>query len=148
MEYVQQARQKLGRLSDTTGDKHDIQARISKLGGFGNEFDSEQSKLLQPLLELSEKMMDSLPPAEREKLRKEIEELKKEFGGVGDGIHDAKDNMENCVLKWKEYQDEKDKFARWLRNAEADLKGVKDGQTSLEDKQKAFRQCEVSIVAV
>ncbi|XP_064624000.1 muscle-specific protein 300 kDa-like isoform X3 [Lineus longissimus] len=142
MEYVQQARQKLGRLSDTTGDKHDIQARISKLGGFGNEFDSEQSKLLQPLLELSEKMMDSLPPAEREKLRKEIEELKKEFGGVGDGIHDAKDNMENCVLKWKEYQDEKDKFARWLRNAEADLKGVKDGQTSLEDKQKAFRQCE------
>ncbi|XP_074648980.1 muscle-specific protein 300 kDa-like isoform X3 [Tubulanus polymorphus] len=141
LDWMSGARQQLTRLSEPSGDKDAVQAKINELKQFKQNCANERDRIGK-VIEEAKKIMPTLPPHQQELLRKEIAQLQREYDELGANIDDAQHKLENNVLKWVDYNDEKTGFKHWLDEVEDALKTINDPHATLEEKQKKFRQIE------
>ncbi|ESO86156.1 hypothetical protein LOTGIDRAFT_167389 [Lottia gigantea] len=119
--------------SDLAGDKHDVEDRLVRLHELSAEKDQEASKIHQTI-ESGEKLYSTTSSEGRDVIRQDLRALREQWENVCDRLSETNRKLDSSLNQWSSYDENSEKFHKWLIDMEVKLKEDADLKTTLPDK--------------
>lgn len=137
LNYVNRAREKIPFVQQMSlNDKMSIEQSVAPLESLLNK-QAQGDLLLEHLQSTAEVVLASTSPNGQQIIKNDIKELKQNFEDLFKEIRTKKDQLEDVMVRWRDYKDEFEKLSEWLTQIDILVKNHKLAlHPTLQDKQK------------
>ncbi|KAL8590280.1 hypothetical protein ACOMHN_006396 [Nucella lapillus] len=139
LDWLANAKHRLQRLSDFSGDKHSLQDRLQQLRDFKAEL-SQGQEMVDRCAALGERNCHTTAPRGVKAIRREVQSLRDDWASFTTSVADVESNLESCIANWLKLDDEHTGFMGWLQSMDAKVKALAEHCSSLPAKRKRLQE--------
>lgn len=144
IQWIRQAKERLSKCSEPTGDKESLGSKLSQMKVLQNEV-SDGEKKLEIALDLGDKACQNADDEDREIIEEEIGLLQEEFDTYVESLNSTRNLLEIGIVKWTEYEEHFQEALDWLAQTEILVKSYNKLQNSLEEKRAVLEQFQLQL---
>lgn len=138
--WLRDAKEKLGKCSEPTGDKEALSSKASLLKVLFNELKDGQDKLEKALKQGEVAVRVAVEDSDKEVIEEEVAALQDEYDNYADALNRTKKHLELGIVKWTEFEDNYKEAEQWLSQTEAQVQSYNKLQGGLEEKRIALER--------
>lgn len=95
--------------------------------------------------QLGERVCLTTAPRGQDAIHRELQNMKDDWNSFANSVNDMEANLEACISKWLDLDDEYQRFQQWIDKMDARVKSLAENKPDLQRKQQQLRDGEVSI---
>uniref|UniRef100_A0A8D8Q2T6 Nesprin-1 n=1 Tax=Cacopsylla melanoneura TaxID=428564 RepID=A0A8D8Q2T6_9HEMI len=138
--WLRDAKEKLGKCSEPTGDKESLSSKSSLLKVLFNELKDGQEKLEKALKQGEVAVRVAVEESDKEVIEEEVAVLQDEYDNYADALNRTKKNLEVGIVKWTEFEENYKEAEQWLSQTDAQVQSYNKLQNGLEEKRIALER--------
>ncbi|XP_057659189.1 muscle-specific protein 300 kDa isoform X4 [Diorhabda carinulata] len=143
-QWIRNARERLGKCSEPTGDKESLGSKLSQLKALKNEVSEGQQKL-ELAIDLADKAIPFADDMDKEIIEEEVGLLQEDFDNYVENLNHTKSLLEVGIVKWTEYEDQYRDALEWLSQTEKMIQSFNKLQDSLEEKRAVLEHFQLQL---
>ncbi|XP_072386756.1 muscle-specific protein 300 kDa isoform X12 [Diabrotica undecimpunctata] len=143
-QWIRNARERLGKCSEPTGDKESLGSKLSQLKALKNEVPEGQKKL-ETAIDLADKAIPYATDMDKEIIEEEVGLLQEDFDNYVENLNHTKSLLEVGIVKWTEYEDQYRDALEWLSQTEKMVQSYNKLQDSLEEKRAVLEHFQLQL---
>lgn len=147
MNWLRAAKEMVNKLSEPTGDRESLSAKVAQVKKLMNEKDQGLQQL-EKALEKAEAACKASDEEDREIVEEEVAFLQEEFDNYCETLAKFKAFLESGLVKWTEYEDQYQDAVEWLAQTEATVQTFNRLQNTLTEKRDILEQFQSHLQAV
>ncbi|KAK6181528.1 hypothetical protein SNE40_009363 [Patella caerulea] len=128
--------------ADLAGDKHDVEDRLVRLQQLAAEKDDDANRVHQTI-ESGEKLYSTTSSEGRDIIRQDLRSLREQWEGVCDKLSDTQRKLDSSLNQWSSYDENSEKFHKWLVDMEVKLNEDAEFKSTLPDKKAQLQNHKV-----
>ncbi|KAJ8309206.1 hypothetical protein KUTeg_014080 [Tegillarca granosa] len=162
LDWLANNRHKLQRLSDYSGDRRTLQDRLQQLkkangklcnvkdfklgtAELSTDFKGEMRQgqdMVNNATQLGERVCLTTAPRGQDAIHRELQNMKDDWNSFANSVNDMEANLEACISKWLDLDDEYQRFQQWIDKMDARVKSLAENKPDLQRKQQQLRDGE------
>lgn len=146
--WLRDAKEKLGKCCEPTGDKEALTSKSSQLKVLFNELKDGQEKLEKALKQGEDAVRVAVEESDKEVIEEEVAALQDEYDSYAEALNRAKKNLEVGIVKWTEFEENYKEAEQWLNQTEGQVQSYNKLQEGLEEKRVALERFQVLLQAL
>lgn len=139
VDWLQDAREDVKSLRDTSGTRSELEQRLVKLKELLAGRQSAMG-LLNTVMESGERLYASTGPDGREIIRLQLAELQAAFDGYFDDLSSTERDLNGKLSRWFGFEESKDKLSKWLKDLEVSLPKEIELKATLDEKRAQLQK--------
>lgn len=143
-QWIRNARERLGKCSEPTGDKESLGSKLSQLKALKNEVPEGQKKL-EIAIDLADKAIPFAAEMDKEIMEEEVGLLQEDFDNYVEELNHTKSLLEVGIVKWTEYEEQYQDALEWLSQTEKLVQSYNKLQDSLEEKRAVLEHFQLQL---